>query len=63
MLSVIMPSYNAEKTIETSLSSLLHQKTNKDFEVIVIDSSTDSTAKIIRENYPWVSFQGKLSLG
>jgi glycosyltransferase involved in cell wall biosynthesis len=54
MLSVVIPCYNAEKTIKTALSSLLNQKTDKDFEVIVVDSSFDRTAEIIKQNYPWV---------
>lgn len=48
--SIIIPAYNAEKTIERALNSALHQDF-KDFEVIVInDGSTDDTLKIL-ESY------------
>lgn len=54
-LSVIIASYNAEKTIESCLESLENQKTDKDFEVIVVDSSTDGTAKLVEEIFPEVN--------
>jgi len=54
MLSVIIASYNSEKTIEGCLSSLKNQRTDNDFEIIVVDSSSDRTAEIIKQNYPWV---------
>lgn len=46
MISVIIPAYNAEKTIERTLASLI---SNKDYihEVIIVDdNSTDDTVKI-----------------
>lgn len=47
--SVIIPVYNAEKTIERCLQSLLSQKRN-DVEIIVInDGSTDKSGEIISE--------------
>ncbi|MFY3768922.1 UDP-Glc:alpha-D-GlcNAc-diphosphoundecaprenol beta-1,3-glucosyltransferase WfgD [Providencia manganoxydans] len=46
-VSIIMPAYNAEKTIETSISSVLNQ-TFTDFILYVIDdASTDNTKSII----------------
>lgn len=54
-LSVIIASYNSEKTIEGCLSSLKNQKTDKDFEIIVVDSSTDGTAKLVEERFPEVN--------
>lgn len=46
-LSVIMPCYNAEKTVARAIESILYQ-TLKDFEFIIIDDgSTDGTADII----------------
>ncbi|MDO5470011.1 MAG: glycosyltransferase [Akkermansia sp.] len=45
--SVIIPAYNAEKFIQTTLQSVYHQ-TFKDFEIIVVnDGSSDSTADIL----------------
>jgi len=46
LISVILPAYNAESTIERSLDSLLAQ-TCTDFEVVIInDGSTDRTSEI-----------------
>lgn len=47
LISVIIPVYNGEKTIEETIRSVLNQ-TFADFEIIVInDGSTDSTVKIV----------------
>lgn len=47
MISVIIPAYNCEKTIEKCVNSLL-QQTYDDYEIIVVnDGSTDSTEKIV----------------
>lgn len=47
-LSIIIATYNSEKTLEKTLQSLLSQ-TYKEFEVIIIDGySTDSTISIIK---------------
>ena len=56
MLNIIIPVYNAEKTIERTLSSLVAQ-TNKKFIVTVVnDCSTDSSLDIIE------TFKKKLPL-
>lgn len=48
-ISIIIPAYNAEKTISKCLDSIINQ-TYKNLEIIVInDGSTDSTSKIISE--------------
>ncbi len=48
--SVIIPVKNREKTIKDAISSALNQKTNFEFNIIIIDNhSTDSTTKILRE--------------
>jgi glycosyltransferase involved in cell wall biosynthesis len=46
--SIIIPAYNAEKTLSSCLASLTDQSLSKElFEVIVVDDgSTDSTSKI-----------------
>jgi glycosyltransferase involved in cell wall biosynthesis len=50
-LSIIIASYNSEKTIEQCLRSLKNQATNNTYEIIVVDSSTDNTARIIKERF------------
>ena len=46
--SVIIPAFNAENTIDTTLQSLLAQENAGDFEIIVVDDgSTDRTAEIV----------------
>ncbi|MCT7970472.1 glycosyltransferase [Laspinema olomoucense] len=46
-ISVIIPAYNAEKTIQETIESVLNQ-TFQDFELIIInDGSTDKTGEII----------------
>jgi glycosyltransferase involved in cell wall biosynthesis len=48
MVSVIVPAYNAEKTIGRCLECLMKQDCTEEFEVIVIDDgSVDSTPEII----------------
>ena len=54
-LSVIVPAYNAEKTIRQSLDSILHQTRAVDELIVINDGSTDGTEKILqeyREAYP-----------
>lgn len=56
MISVIIPAYNAENTISICLEALFYQTIDQtEYEVIVIDDgSTDTTKKIIQQNYPQV---------
>jgi glycosyltransferase involved in cell wall biosynthesis len=54
-LTIIIASYNSERTIEGCLASLEHQETDRNFEIIVVDSSTgDTAAKITEEKFPRV---------
>lgn len=49
LLSIVIPAYNAEKTIRTCLTSVLTQSFG-DFEIIAIDDgSTDCTLEILEE--------------
>jgi len=49
LVSVIIPVYNCEKTVSIALDSIINQ-TYKNLEIIVVnDSSTDSTKKIVEE--------------
>ena len=51
MISVIIPVYNSEKTIEKSLISIKNQTWSGDFEILIVnDGSTDKSAEII-QNY------------
>ncbi|MBV6512511.1 MAG: O-antigen biosynthesis glycosyltransferase WbnJ [Ignavibacteriaceae bacterium] len=48
MVTVLLPTYNAEKYIAQCIKSILHQ-TYRDFELLIIDSaSDDNTIKIIK---------------
>lgn len=48
MVSVAIPTYNQEKYISTTIDSVLSQKTNFDFEVVIGDDcSTDATRVIL----------------
>jgi glycosyltransferase involved in cell wall biosynthesis len=57
-VSVIIAAYNARKTIGECLASLHRQTTEANFEVIVVDSSTDGTADLVRNTFPAVTVCG-----
>ena len=51
LISVIVPTYNEEKTLSELLESLKNQKTNLSYEVIIVDyNSTDRTRDIVRKS-------------
>lgn len=68
-VSVCVITYNQEKYIRQCLASIVHQKTNFEFEVIVGDDcSTDGTTKIVQEfaeKYPKIirAFCHKKNIG
>lgn len=48
--SIIVPAYNAEKTINRAIDSV-HNQTFKDYEIIIVDdNSNDRTYEVIRRN-------------
>ena len=56
MISFIIPAKNEEGYIAACLASIVAQETSEPFEVIVVDnSSTDNTVKLVQQNYPKVS--------
>ena len=58
LFSIVTVCYNSEKTIETTIKSILNQ-TCQDYEYWIIDGkSTDRTVQIIQQYEPL--FQGKL---
>ena len=54
IVTVVIPSYNSEKTIGKTLSALSSQKGETGCEIIVVNSSKDLTQSIIAEKFPWV---------
>jgi len=52
--TVLIPSYNAAGTIRSTLSSLLEQDFDEPYEIIVVDSSSDETPRIITKEFPAV---------
>ncbi len=50
--TVIIPSHNQKRYIVDALDSVLTQKTDFSFEVILVDSSQDDTAELVREKFP-----------
>lgn len=67
LVSVIMPAYNAEKTIAKSIDSVLSQ-TFVDWEFIIVnDMSTDNTAKVvesfIKNGHPIKLITNKKNIG
>jgi len=52
MISVIIPSYNSERTIKRCIDSLLSQSYRGEHEIILVDSSVDRTPQIVTASYP-----------
>ncbi|MEM2944662.1 MAG: glycosyltransferase family 2 protein [Methanomassiliicoccales archaeon] len=47
IISFVIPTYNSEKFVHRALMSLMKQKC-KDFEIIIVDDSTDKTLEVVR---------------
>ncbi|KAA3613236.1 MAG: glycosyltransferase [Calditrichaeota bacterium] len=56
MISVILPSYNSETTIEPVLTALKNQSYNDPYEIILVDSSEDKTPEIVRSKFPEIKY-------
>lgn len=52
--SVVIPAYKSRQTISACLESLLNQDTGLPYEVILVESSGDGAADIVREEFPSV---------
>ena len=69
MVSVIVLTYNHEKYIKEALDSILMQKVNFDYEILIgDDASSDNTVKILKKyqnRYPNIIrlFLNKINLG
>jgi len=54
-ISVIVPSYNEEESIKKCIDSLFRQDyPQNQFEILLVDTSTDKTKKIVKKNFPLV---------
>jgi len=56
MISVILPSYNSESTIEPVLTALKNQSYGEPYEIILVDSSEDKTPEIVRSKFPDIKY-------
>src|SRR5262252_9010686 len=53
-VTVIVPCYNSEPSIRQCLNAIVNQQTSVKYEVMVVDSSTDETARIVAQEFPSV---------
>lgn len=66
MVSVVIPSYNSEQTIEICLKALQNQTFEEPYEIILVDSSDDRTPDIVREKFgtiKYIRLKGKTDPG
>lgn len=56
-VSVVMPAYNAEKTIEPAIKSVIEQSYSRLELIVVDDCSGDDTAKIVQK---WASYDDRI---
>ncbi len=54
-VSIIVPSYNSTRTIVKCLQALQSQKTERSYEIILIDSSDDGTGELVESRFPEVN--------
>ncbi|MBT3203638.1 MAG: glycosyltransferase [Gammaproteobacteria bacterium] len=53
-ISVIIPSFNRERTLIRALNSVLNQSSKADEVIVVDDGSSDNTSDIVRQKFPSV---------
>lgn len=51
-ISVVVPAYKSKDTISECLKALKAQQTDLDYEIIVVESSGDGTADLVRSEFP-----------
>ncbi|MGH7496480.1 MAG: glycosyltransferase [bacterium] len=56
LISVIIPSYNSEKSIAACLTALLQQEVEAAYEVILVDSSSDRTPELVCAQFPQIRY-------
>ncbi len=54
-VSVVVPSYNSRGSVEACLRSIHAQDTPRNFEVIIVDTSSDGTDHLVQGNFPDVT--------
>lgn len=53
-VGVVIPAFNAARTIDRALASVMAQEVAPEAVVVVDDGSTDGTPSLVAERYPWV---------
>jgi glycosyltransferase involved in cell wall biosynthesis len=53
-LSIVIPSYGMRRSVGACLRSIIDQDTRASYEIIVVDSSDDGTAELVRTQFPEV---------
>ena len=54
LVSVIIPSYQQKHVMFDALASVLRQKTTFPYEIILVESSGDDSAEMVRKRYPQI---------
>ena len=64
MISFIITTFNSDKTIVRAIKSILNQKSNLDFEIIVVDDgSNDKTKDVLKSYYDKIKYYYKENEG
>lgn len=64
MISFIITAYNSEKTIVRAINSILEQKSNLNYEIIVVDDgSNDNTRNVLEKYYDKIQYYYKKNEG